>query len=555
MTKRRPTIAPGSIFEAIDDPRLFARWFRDRRTWAAWFSFLSALFALPMTEQQLATYRECTGRDTPPKVPATEGWLCCGRRSGKSFILALIAIFLGCFRSYTEYLQPGEVASVLIIARDRAQARTIFRYIRGFLHGVPMLKHLIESETAESFELSNSVVIEVATASYRSIRGRTVCAALCDELAFWPHDDSAEPDAEILDALRPSTATIPNAMLLCASSPYARRGSMWDAFREHFGKNDDQVLFWRAPTRTMNPCVPQRVIDEALARDPAKYSAEYLSEFRSDLEAFVSREIVEACIAPGTYERPPVSGISYFAFVDPSGGSGLDSMTLAIAHRAGDRVVLDAVRERRPPFSPDDVVAEFAALLKSYGISSVRGDRFGGEWPRERFRSYGIHYEIADKVKSDIYRDMLPLLNSGRVDLLDYPRLVAQLCSLERRTARGGRDSIDHPAGSHDDVINSVAGALISLAPTGADGWIAYIKGLADRAQGLRVPAERAPNPTDNAVAEAYQRIIKRETDKVERCDWCGEGLGSSRTTDGEASYHDECYQTMLSKGRKTDAA
>ena len=78
---------------------------------------------------------------------------------------------------------------------------------------------------------------------------------------------------------------------------------------------------------------------------------------------------------------------------------------------------------------------------------------------------------------------------------------------------------------------------------------------MAERAQGLRVPAERAPNPTDNAVAEAYQRIIKRETDKVERCDWCGEGLGSSRTTDGEASYHDECYQTMLSKGRKTDAA
>jgi hypothetical protein len=307
--------------------------------------------------------------------------------------------------------------------------------------------------------------------------------------------------------------------------------------------------------KTMNPCVPQRVIDEALARDPAKYGAEYLSEFRSDLEAFVSREVVEACVAPGVYERPPISGISYFAFVDPSGGSGLDSMTLAIAHRDGDRVVLDAVRERRPPFSPDDVVAEFAALLKSYGISSVRGDRFGGEWPRERFRSYGIHYEVADKVKSDIYRDVLPLLNSGRVDLLDYPRLVAQLCSLERRTARGGRDSIDHPAGSHDDVINSVAGALISLAPTGADGWIAYIKGLADRAQGLRVPAERAPYPTDNAVAEAYRRIIKRETDKVERCDWCGEGLGSSRTTDGEASYHDECYQTMLSKGRKTDAA
>jgi hypothetical protein len=345
-------------------------------------------------------------------------------------------------------------------------------------------------------------------------------------------------------------------MLLCASSPYARRGSMWDAFREHFGKNDDQVLFWRAPTRTMNPCVPQRVIDEALARDPAKYTAEYLAEFRSDLEAFVSREVVESCVVPGTYERAPVSGISYRAFVDPAGGSGEDSMTLAITHRDGDRVILDVVRERqpRPRFSPDDVTQEFAAVMKLYGISSCRGDQYGGDWPAERFRAYGIHYEKAGKPKSAIYQDVLPLLNSGRVELLDNPRLVAQLCSLERKTSRGGKDSIDAPPGSHEDLCNAVAGACVELSPTGADAWIAYVKGLADRAQGLRIPAERA-EPTDNAVAETYRRIIKREIDKVERCGWCGEGLGSSRTTDGEASYHDECYQTMLSKGRKTDAA
>jgi hypothetical protein len=245
-----------------------------------------------------------------------------------------------------------------------------------------MLKRLIEAETAESFDLSNGVTVEIATASFRSVRGYTIAAALCDELAFWPTDDSAEPDYEILDAIRPGMVTIPGAMLLCASSPYARRGALYDAWRKHFGKDNDPVLVWKAPTRIMNALVKQSTVDAAIAADPAKYTAEYLAEFRSDLEAFVSREIVEACITPGTYERPPVSGISYFAFVDPSGGSGLDSMTLAIAHRAGDRVVLDAVREHRPPFSPDDVVAEFAALLKSYGISSVRGDRFGGEWPR-----------------------------------------------------------------------------------------------------------------------------------------------------------------------------
>jgi hypothetical protein len=75
---------------------------------------------------------------------------------------------------------------------------------------------------------------------------------------------------------------------------------------------------------------------------------------------------------------------------------------------------------------------------------------------------HGVEYLVADKAKSDIYRDLLLVLNSSRVELLDHARLVAQLCGLERRTARGGRDSIDHAPGVHDDVANSVAGAIVT---------------------------------------------------------------------------------------------
>jgi hypothetical protein len=164
----------------------------------------------------------------------------------------------------------------------------------------------------------------------------------------------------------------------------------------------------------------------------------------------------------GLFELPPLRGTNYVAFVDPSGGTS-DSMTLAVAHRDEQgRVLLDAVRERRPPFSPHDVVLEFVALLKSYNIRAVSGDRYAGEWPRERFREHGIDYEVAEQPKSDLYRDLLPILNSGRAELLDVPRLVTQLCGLERRTARGGRDSIDHAPGAHDDLSNSVAGAIVA---------------------------------------------------------------------------------------------
>src|SRR5215813_15320575 len=64
-----------------------------------------------------------------------------------------------------------------------------------------------------------------------------------------------------------------------------------------------------------------------------------------------------------------------------------------VGHREGDVVTVDALRERKPPFSPEDVVSEFAELLKSYRVTSISGDRYAGEWPKERFRDHGISYE------------------------------------------------------------------------------------------------------------------------------------------------------------------
>src|ERR1700704_511671 len=156
--------------------------------------------------------------------------------------------------------------------------------------------------------------------------------------------------------------------------------------------------------------------------------------------------------------------VSYTAFCDPSGGSS-DSMTLAISHRDPDGVlVLDCVRETMAPFQPEAVVADFCETLAAYNISTVVGDRYAGLWPTEQFAKRGIAYVPSERVKSDIYRDLLPILNSRQCQLLDIKRLISQLHGLERRTARGGRDSIDHGSGQHDDVGNAVAGSLVLLA-------------------------------------------------------------------------------------------
>src|SRR5262249_42354438 len=140
-----------TIVDALGDKNLFAPWFKKPETWAAWRVFLAVLFALPMTEEQLALYVQCTGRQDGPTTVAREAWLACGRRAGKSFMLALVAVFLACFHDYRKYLQPGERGTIVVIAADRRQARTIFRYVRGLLHNVPMLRHMIERDTTDTF--------------------------------------------------------------------------------------------------------------------------------------------------------------------------------------------------------------------------------------------------------------------------------------------------------------------------------------------------------------------------------------------------------------------
>lgn len=471
-----------NILTAMHHPKLFAPYFRGD-SWVAWESYLGALFGLAgeMTDEQAAIYRECTGRETLPDKQFRESFLVCGRRAGKSRILSLAAIYLACFRDWREYLAPGEKAMVLIVAADRRQAKVIRNYISGMLQNVPALKNEVLNETNEEIELSRGVTIQIGTRSFRAIRGYTILAALLDEVAFWRDENSANPDAEVLAALRPAMATIPGSVLLAASSPYARRGILYDAWRRWHGKDDAPVLVWHAPTLRMNPLVPAHVIAEAYERDGAAASAEYGAEWRTDVESYIAQEVIDAAVCPGRYELPRISGLHYRSFVDPSGGSS-DAMTLAIAHEEGERAVLDAVREVRPPFSPEATVTDFVTVLRSYGVSSVTGDRYAGEWAREPFRKLGVEYLLADRAKSDLYRDLLPMLNSGKVELLDLPRLSMQLVGLERRTARGGRDSIDHAPGGHDDLANAVAGALLLASkPGGYDetmNWVGDFGGI-----------------------------------------------------------------------------
>lgn len=175
---------------------------------------------------------------------------------------------------------------------------------------------------------------------------------------------------------------------------------------------------------------------------------------------------MDTAVRSSPLELPYDRAHRYCAFVDPAGG-GADEFCLAIGHKEGDDTVIDVLRARRGV--PAELTAGYAELLKSYRIRKATGDKYAGSWPADEFKKHDIDYNPSEKPKSGLYLDLLPALNSGRVELPPDDRLVNQLIGLERRTARGGRDSIDHAPGGHDDRANVIAGLVSTRAASTYD--------------------------------------------------------------------------------------
>ncbi len=467
---RAPALPQFTIVDAMTDPALFGRHF-EGKSWAAWRAFLKAMFALPMSKAEREIYARHTQRDysNADAVEIMHAVLICGRRSGKSRILALIGVYLAVMVDWSSRLSAGETGCVMILAASKDQARTIFKYCLGLLQETPIFERLVRKVTANTITLTSGIEIRVTAASFRTTRGVTAVAVLADETAFWWTDpNSAESDVEIWRALRPSIMTVPGARTLIASSPYRRAGLLWGEKQRLFGQDSPRELCWISETRQMNPSVPEAEVAAELAKDYEAAKSEYLALFRDDLEAFLSREALDPVILHGVREIAPDRGVTYVAGFDGAGGDkGGDSMTCAIAHldRKAGYVVLDAIREWKPPFSPEVVIAEISKLFREYHISRPIGDRWGANLMVELFARYGMTLTRTEMTSSDYFHEVLPAINSRLVRILDSERLHSQFLQLERRTSRTGKDHIGHPIGSktiHDDVAVAVAIALVS---------------------------------------------------------------------------------------------
>jgi hypothetical protein len=141
-------------------------------------------------------------------------------------------------------------------------------------------------------------VIAVHSNSFRTVRGRTLIAAIFDEVAFWRDETSATPDVEVYRAVLPSLATT-QGMLIGISTPYRKLGLLHQKHRDHFGENRDDVLVVQGGTQAFNPTLSDATIAAQRLVDPTAATSEWDAEFRTDICSFLDDQLIDAAVEPG----------------------------------------------------------------------------------------------------------------------------------------------------------------------------------------------------------------------------------------------------------------
>ena len=173
-----------------------------------------------------------------------------GRGAGKDSIISLDATHAAISFDPRGKVRPGEY-----VLRHVHRCATATRQASSStssgdtLSEVPALKKMVRDVSADSITLTNRVIIEVTTNSYRGVRGRSILRAVLDEVAHFRSENSANPDIELYGALTPGPGPRHRAAcMVLISSTHKRSGLLYERYKSYYGKDDDDMLVVKGGT-------------------------------------------------------------------------------------------------------------------------------------------------------------------------------------------------------------------------------------------------------------------------------------------------------------------
>lgn len=399
---------------------------------------------------------------------------CLGRRSGKSTMAAVAAVYMAfCQEDYfRKKVRKGENYYVCTIANDLKQAKIALDFIRQLLINSPLEREIVR-ETAFDITLSNNCTFQAIPASARASRGKAISMAIFDECAFGIEGDANRGTKALFDAISPSIAQFaPHSKILELSSPWLTDGVFYEHFQqaksgEFNGMSARQISTW-----SINPGLPYECdfLQNALKKDPEAFAVEFGAEFKKNNAAFILPEIVDTAINKNRGVLVPKQEYrgTYILSLDPArGGVNRDDYVACIVHFEGQTLVVDE-------FHSFDADFEIAGKME-VNIARVE------EWIKEKHRAYDFQrivldqynsaasiqalqndlpiYELAWSVstKMKAFGKLKELFNAGLVELYPHKKAIWQLKNLSVIYRQSGQWSI---TGGKESAVDDHAFAL-----------------------------------------------------------------------------------------------
>lgn len=415
-----------------------------------------------------------------------ERWYCsgkrqivlrCGRRGGKSSTLTRLAV---CEALYGQHVvPPGDIGVVAIISTRRTEALERLRTVQAILDAIGV-KSVPKGDT---IELKNRrVSFNVYTATIAGVSGFTGIFILCDEVAKWRDSDTgANPAAVVIESVRPTIATQPEARIAISSSPMGLLDAHADAYA--LGETPLQTTA-HAPTWIANPTITENYT-KTLEANESVWKREYAAipqaeaEFSLLTDTTLTRLVRRPRSAADvlgdgnpmltTEDTPPDDRHWYTATIDPATRG--NAWTLVVTTLSDDnvrKVVL--AREWRgtklKPLVPGEVFAEIARYIKPYRLRHVHSDQFAEDSMREIARQHDLFLVVdipwSAAAKADAYDGLLTISRESRLELPPNDVVKQDLLGIRTKLTRNGLIyELASQGPRHSDFAPCIAMALM----------------------------------------------------------------------------------------------
>lgn len=489
------------------------------------------LIVAKMTEYEIYEFMtECPyNPDDVKDIIVNKIDLICGRRSGKTIISAILAIYCSISNNWKPFLKKTPFATVLIMSHSREFSDEVLEVIRSLIESSEVLSRLVNTSkrnTASTMNLKvpwivegnkvqhSRVQIKVAAASSKTTRGVAACAILCDEIAYWNLDENMkETDTKIMKAVRPAMKQFGAfAMLIKLSSPGIKQGVLYDEYKRRKTLPKTYAIF-KAPTWMMNSIIPDEELKEEHTLDPDGFDTEYRSNFADSLSNFIVPEYIEMCRLKGVeFLTPEGTGIKYSAAIDAAYKG--DRFTFAVCAYVNGRLRQYVSKgwkgTKQNPVSAYEVAEFIKTICKQFGIDEVGADQYSFQPLKEIFERFNVtlkEYTFTSEFKKKIYFNLKKAIHSQQADFLDNEIQTKELKELIVEQSATGNIRIGHPSGGSDDFATSLAISAYLATQDVSTGQFEFVSQMSAAIHGIQTDkngiAFKAPS-TDLLVQSGH---------------------------------------------------